>query len=170
MEKFLLPVSPAEETVRQVAEPLIEQHNCELVKVRVALPAVTLFVETKEEGQHISLEQITTLSHLISPALDVTDANSKLFAGRYDLEVSSPGIDRPLAKLSHFQKAVGEEIKVTYKRAGDRAQTARGILKAVHETSVEIEVKGKGQPELVVIEFKLMQDAHVVYRFATKGK
>src|SRR5436305_11035941 len=89
------------EKVRQLAGPLAAQEGLELVDVELGggggRQTLRLFID-KPSG--VSLEDCTAVSRAVSVALDVEDPIS----GAYDLEVSSPGLDRPLRTAEHFEK------------------------------------------------------------------
>ena len=85
----------------------------------------------------VSVEDCAHVSRQLSAILDVEDP----IGDSYTLEVSSPGFDRPLRKPEHFQKVIGERVKITLHRAGGRRRFT-GVLQAVHEDRVELEVDG----------------------------
>lgn len=85
----------------------------------------------------VSVEDCARVSRQLSAILDVEDP----IGDSYTLEVSSPGFDRPLRKPEHFQKVVGERVKITLHRVGGRRRYT-GVLQAVHGDRVELEVDG----------------------------
>jgi ribosome maturation factor RimP len=86
---------------------------------------------TKDNG--ISLDLCASISRELSPFLDVYPPMSS----KYTLEVSSPGIERKLTKLSHFKSSIGEKIKTKIYGKGK----VKGILKSVDGDGFEIEYK-----------------------------
>jgi ribosome maturation factor RimP len=129
--------------VRKVAEPLAAQEGLELVDVELGGPGgrqtLRLFID-KAEG--VSLDDCTSLSRAVSAALDVEDP----IDGAYDLEVSSPGLDRPLRTPEHFQKYAGERVKVkTYAPISDtdNRKTFVGKLVGFEDGFVLVDVDGK---------------------------
>ena len=131
------------EKVRQLAAPLAAQEGLELVDVEIGggggRQTLRLFVD-KEGG--VTLDDCTAVSRAVSTALDVEDP----IAGAYDLEVSSPGLDRPLRTPEHFQKAVGSKVRV--KTFGpvpecENRKTFVGILSAYENGEVVVDVDGK---------------------------
>jgi len=99
---------------------------------------------TKEGG--ISLDMCVEATHLISPLLDVEAP----VRGDYRLEVSSPGIERALKSLSHFENAVGETAKVALIN-GDKL---RGKVLSVANKMVTIEDEKKGETSFDFVEVK----------------
>ncbi len=131
------------EKVRQLAAPLAAQEGLELIDVEIGggggRQTLRLFVD-KEGG--VTLDDCTAVSRAVSTALDVEDP----IAGAYDLEVSSPGLDRPLRTPDHFQKVVGSKVRV--KTFGpvpecENRKTFIGILKAYENGEVVVDVDGK---------------------------
>ena len=131
------------EKVRAVAAPLVEQEGMELVEVELGGPGghtiLRLFID-KTGG--ITLEDCSNVSHLVSAALDVEDP----LHGAYQLEVSSPGLDRPLRTPEHFAKYAGQKARIrTYGpiAESENRKTFIGTLKGIVDGKVEIEVDGK---------------------------
>src|SRR2546421_4150123 len=131
------------EKVRQLAGPLAAQEGLELVDVEIGggggRQTLRLFVD-KEGG--VTLEDCTAVSRAVSTALDVEDP----IAGAYDLEVSSPGLDRPLRTPEHFQKYAGSRVRIrTFGPVPqcENRKTFVGILKGYEEASIAIDVDGK---------------------------
>ena len=86
---------------------------------------------TKTGG--VTLDQCADISNELSPFLDVTPPVN----GKYRLEVSSPGIERKLSKLNHFQNAIGEKVKV--KILG--GEKLKGELKAADENGIIVKTQ-----------------------------
>jgi ribosome maturation factor RimP len=87
----------------------------------------------------VSLDTVADLSRAISVALDeAEESGGELTPGEYTLEVSSPGIDRPLTQPRHWRRNVGRLVKV---KAGDRAVTGR--ILAADDDGVELDVDGE---------------------------
>ncbi|HEY2032041.1 MAG TPA: ribosome maturation factor RimP [Myxococcales bacterium] len=131
------------EKVRRVAAPLAAQEGLELVDVEFGGPGghqtLRLFID-RDGG--VSLDDCTSLSRAVSAALDVEDP----IDGAYDLEVSSPGLDRPLRTAEHFQKYAGERVKVkTYAPISetDNRKTFVGKLLGFEAGLVLVDVDGK---------------------------
>ncbi len=109
------------EKVRRLAAPLAEQEGMELVDAEFGGPGgrTTLRLYIDKPGG-VSLDDCTALSRAVSAALDVEDP----IEGAYDLEVSSPGLDRPLRTPEHFERYKGQRVHV--KAYGPVAGTAEG--------------------------------------------
>ena len=97
------------EELTKLLEPAIEQLGFELSDLEIKLGGrdglIRLFID-KADG--VGLEDCETVSRQVSALLDVENP----VPGHYVLEVSSPGLDRKLTKLEHFQRFIGEDIQV----------------------------------------------------------
>jgi ribosome maturation factor RimP len=102
-----------------------------------------------------SLDDLADLTRLVSDTLDVANHTQNWFRGAYQLEVSSPGLDRPLTKKSHFEKAIGENIKVKTLHG-----TFRAVLKSADMTR-GIELEGHEG----LIAWPEIKNANVIYNF-----
>ena len=136
------------EKVRGIAGPLAAQEGAELVDVEFGGGGgrQTLRIYIDKAGG-VSLDDCSAVSRSVSAALDVEDP----LEGSYDLEVSSPGLDRPLRTPEHFEKYKGAKVRVkTYAPVGDRKNFV-GILKGFAEGHVVVDIDGK--------EFRVPQSA-----------
>jgi ribosome maturation factor RimP len=134
------------ERARRLLEPLLARDGLELVEVEwVRLSGRwTLRVFVDRPGG-ISLEDCQAASHTVEPVLDVED----FIEPAYDLEVSSPGLDRPLRKSEDFERYAGQRVQVkSFAPVADTAagQPPRkhwtGILRGFREGAVELDVDG----------------------------
>jgi ribosome maturation factor RimP len=111
-------------------EPIVEQAGVELVDLEVAgsygRPVVRAYVDTE---QGITLDECARLSRLLEAELERTGAVPE----RYVLEVSSPGIERPLTRRSHFERFVGHEIDVRLYTKREGRKKFMGTLEAVED-------------------------------------
>ena len=131
------------EKVRQLAAPLAAQEGLELVDVEIGggggRQTLRLYID-KPGG--VSLDDCTAVSRALSTALDVEDP----IQGAYDLEVSSPGLDRPLRTPEHFQQYAGNKVRV--KTFGpvpecENRKTFVGILGGYEDGAVVVDVDGR---------------------------
>ena len=106
--------------VRAIAGPVVDEHEVELVEVEVRGARgsrVVRVVADAEDG--LDLDLIAELSRRIGEQLDADD----LVDGKHTLEVSSPGVDRPIRELRHFRRNVGRDVRVVRTReAMDRGE------------------------------------------------
>ncbi len=150
-----------EERARQVAEPLVVAEGMELVDVEYVREQVgwilRLFID-KPGG--VGLEDCSSVSRALDTAFDVED----FVPQEYHLEVSSPGLNRPLKKPDHFVRAQGKKIKVkTYGPIGEPPRkNFSGVLKGVQEDAVTVEVEGAGSFR---IPFRDIAKANLEFEF-----
>lgn len=131
-----------DELIRRVwefLEPELHEQGYELVELECARHGrrriFRVFLD-KEGG--VSLDDCTAVSPVIGALLDGSD----LIEGRYILEISSPGFDRPLRKPSDFERFIGEKVKVkTFAPVSGRKQF-KGTLKSFDQDMIEIDCQG----------------------------
>jgi ribosome maturation factor RimP len=128
------------EELAKLLEPAIEQLGYELSDVEVKLgrrdSVIRLFID-KADG--VGLKDCETVSRQVSALLDVEDP----VPGHYVLEVSSPGLDRRLTKLEHFQRFMGQDVRVKLRIPLAGRRNFRGALRAANEEIIEVEVDGE---------------------------
>lgn len=167
---FLLPLSDLERSIVSRMSPLLAGLGFELYRLRVTGQShrahLAVYVDRSAGQGSIQMADLERLSHLLSDALDVWDNESGLFGGSYNLEVSSPGVERPLATRSHFEGAVGKVIKVKTDGQQGLSKQVVGTLEAVLEDAIQLAL-GEGN---VQIPFVHMKDAHEVFTFEKPAK
>jgi ribosome maturation factor RimP len=117
--------------LKEIIKNIVEDNGCELYDT-----------ELSEEGGHkyyrvyitkaggVSLNDCAKINNLISPIFDIEDP----VEGKYFLEVSSPGLERKLTKPEHFEKSIGENVKVTT----SEGKKIKGQLKSFNDGFAEI--------------------------------
>ncbi len=143
----------------QLIEPVVAGQGYELVDVEWKNESgwiLRVFIDKPVGG--VTLEDCATVSRELSAVLDVEDA----IAPAYSLEVSSPGLNRPLKKESDFARFIGKKAKIRTRRpVGDTRRNFSGTLVAVAEGKVKIDV-GDQVCEVPVAE---VEKANLVYEF-----
>ena len=120
-----------------VFEPVIEKAGFRLVRLRIMGGASkTLQVMAERPDGSMDVEGCTTLSHAL---LDFIEAEDPI-EGDYEIEVSSPGIDRPLTRLMDFSRWSGHEAKIELNAAMDGRRRFRGLLLGLDGQDVMIRV------------------------------
>ena len=125
--------------VEEMIEPALAGMGFALVRVRLsggARPTLQVMVERQDEGG-ITVDDCASISHTISAILDVEDPIS----GAYTLEVSSPGIDRPLIRPRDFERYMGYEAKIEMHGAIEGRRRFRGRLAGIEGDSVCLATK-----------------------------
>ncbi len=113
-----------------------------------------------EVGSGVSLDDCTGVSRDVSTTLEVHD--DLLPSGAYRLEVSSPGLERPLVKLADFERFSGREVNVRTLTPIERQRRFRGKLLRVVDQSIELDQDGK----VLLIPHADIAQANLVYRFS----
>ena len=111
--------------VATIAEPMIEQLGYRLVRVKVSgADGCTVQIMVERPDGTMVVEDCETVSRALSPVFDVADPIDKA----YRLEVSSPGIDRPLVRKSDFDRYAGHLVKIETEIPIDGRKRFRGLL------------------------------------------
>ena len=123
-----------------LVRPVVEGAGFELFDVTFGGGAggwPTLRVTVDRDGG-LDLDKIAALSDKIARRLDLENFGE----GRYELEVSSPGIEHPLKTPAHFTRAVGSRVKIKTDEPVDDARVHEGVLLAADDERVELDVDG----------------------------
>ncbi len=125
--------------LRELIEPIVENAGYDLEDLGISRAGRRHVLRIIVDGDGgVSLDAVAELSRRISAALDEAEESGGQFTEReYVLEVSSPGVDRPLTQPRHWRRNVGRLISVT---AGDRTVTGR--LAAADDDKVVLDVAG----------------------------
>ena len=135
----------------EVIEPEAQALGFELVRVKM-MPseagdggeALQIMAEDPATGQLV-IEQCAALSRRVSDRIDALEEQGDvLIAGAYHLEVSSPGIDRPLTRAKDFANWAGHETKISMAKSYDGQRNLRGELKGIDGDIVTIEDRKQG--------------------------
>lgn len=126
--------------LQELLEPGAEALGFEVLAVELTGAPGQSVVRVYIDGSNgVTIEDCARASQQFSAILDVEDP----IAGKYVLEVSSPGLDRPLTKAKHFQAVVGKEIRVTTSIAVDGRKRFRGRLQDAGPQCLEMNVDGE---------------------------
>lgn len=119
-----------EARIAAIVEPVIEDLGYRLVRIKIsAANGCTLQIMAERPDGTMNVEDCETISRGVSPALDVEDPISRA----YHLEVSSPGIDRPLVRTGDFERWAGHELKAEMNVMQNGRKRFRGVLIGVRE-------------------------------------
>ena len=146
--------------VAELVEPALKGRGFRLVRVSVTgQDGKTLQIMAERADGTMTIEDCEAISKEVSPLLDVHDP----IAGAYRLEVSSPGIDRPLVRPSDFEDWAGHEAKIEVKELVDGRRRFRGTLEGFEdgEVRIEIDLKDAG-PTIIGIPVELIAEARLV--------
>jgi ribosome maturation factor RimP len=134
-EKRYIKETGLEARVARIVEPVANGLGFSLVRVKITQEnGMTLQIMAEDENARFTIVNCETLSKDLSPVLDVEDPIDR----EYHLEVSSPGIDRPLVRKRDFAAYVGHEAKIELNDMINGRKRFRGFIKAVDDEAVTI--------------------------------
>ncbi len=114
--------------VAAIVEPVLGGMGYRLVRVKISgLDGCTLQIMAERADGTMTVEDCEAVSRALSPVLDVADPIERA----YRLEVSSPGLDRPLVRRSDFERFAGHQVKIELATAIDGRRRFRGLLLGV---------------------------------------
>jgi ribosome maturation factor RimP len=147
--------------VAAIAAPVLTGMGYRLVRVRVsAAQGCTVQIMAERPDGSMVIDDCEAASRALSPVFDVED----LIDREYRLEVSSPGIDRPLVRRSDFARYAGHEAKIEMEIAQDGRKRFRGILTGVEGEAAKLRRKdaAEGEPTDVLLPIAEMAEARLV--------
>ena len=158
--------------IEHIAAPVVEEEGFEIWQIifrpeakqwmlRVTIDKIDRKSENGATG--VTLDELTHVHRQLSDLLDTHDVTPQ----RYTLEVSSPGINRPLLRPSHYEHYLGQRIRLQARQAQHDRRVFNGLLRGVGEKQVSIEDREVG---LVHIPWEEVADANVEHEFPTGGQ
>ncbi len=162
-EKRLVTESGAAARVVQVIEGAVEGLGYRIVRVKVTTGGnATVQIMVERPDGLCAIEDCEAVSRTISPLLDLDDP----VGGAYNLEISSPGLDRPLVRVSDFARWAGYEAKVELARPLEGRKRFRGILGepdvAALTVPIDLPDVKEGLPSRIVLPLADLGEAHLV--------
>ncbi|MBR3371808.1 MAG: ribosome maturation factor RimP [Rhodobacteraceae bacterium] len=155
----LIAKTTLDQRVAAIVAPVIEGLGFELVRLRVMSGKTrTLQIMADRPEGGIEVEDCARISTAVSAVLDVEDP----LEDAYTLEVSSPGIDRPLTRLKDFDVWNGYEARVETTELIDGRRRFRGILAGIDGEEVLIEIEENGEALTIGLQFDWLSDAKLV--------
>lgn len=151
-----------EARIARMVEPVVAGLGYRLVRVKLsALNGMTLQIMAEKPDGTMSVEDCEILSHDLSPLLDVEDPIDR----EYHLEVSSPGIDRPLVRLGDFDRWSGHLAKIELSRPIDGRKRFKGTLAGREDDAVRLTLEAtskRDDPEDVLLPVADIEAARLV--------
>ncbi|MDR3508412.1 MAG: ribosome maturation factor RimP [Caulobacteraceae bacterium] len=160
--------TPEDRSLIELLDPVAEAAGYEIVRLRLMSGTQSRRLQIMAEDEHgeMNVEDCAKLSRVISEVLDAADP----IQGDYLLEVSSPGIDRPLTRLKDFETYEGYEARVELDRLADGRKRFRGELAGIEGENVAINLEGEEETALVpfdwITEAKLILSDELMKRGA----
>ncbi len=164
--------TPEERKLLETFDAIAETMALNIVRVRLqgsrepgGSRFLQIMAERKTDGE-INVTQCARLSRAISAYIDEVDP----IPGEFTLEVSSPGIDRPLTRLSDFETYEGLEARIELDRLAEGRKRFRGILAGIEDDHIAIDLEGEAETALMpfdwVIDAKLILNDELLKRGA----
>ena len=172
-ERFIVESGQAA-AIAGIVEPALIDLGFRLVRIAITgKDSKTVQIMAERGDGTITIDDCETISKQLSPVLDVADA----MPGAYRLEISSPGIDRPLVRPSDFEDWAGYEAKIELSTPVDGRRRFKGTLEgfAAGEVLVACDVEGAGQkvlgfPMHLVCDAKLVLTDELIREALTRAK
>jgi len=148
--------------IEEVIDPVIKDLGFDLVKINMRNNDSAVFLEIlieRLDGNSISIGDCRLVSHNISALLDVED----IIKGKYYLEVSSPGVERPLVKLKDYRRFVGGSIRMRLKTLLHGTSHYKGVISRVEEEPAGgvVHLRADNNTE-VAIPFEIIKSAYLM--------
>lgn len=160
-EKRYVKETGLEQRIAAIVEPVANDLGYSLVRVKVTQEnGCTLQIMAEDANGRFTITDCERLSKDVSPVLDVEDPIDR----EYHLEVSSPGIDRPLVRARDYRAFLGHEAKVELGDALDGRKRFRGLIEAVTDDTVTIKLPDapKGDDPNHVLPLSAIAEAKLV--------
>ena len=153
----------------ELLDPVAEAAGYEIVRLRLMggehARKLQIMAERPSDGD-MNVEDCARLSRAISEIMDAADP----IAGEYTLEVSSPGVDRPLTRLQDFVTFEGHEARLELDRMAEGRKRFKGLLAGVEDDAVAIDLEGEAETALIpfawIVEAKLILTDQLMKRGA----
>lgn len=147
--------------IAALAEPVLIDLGFRLVRVVISgRDGATVQIMAERPDGMLSVEECALISRQLSPVLDAHDP----IQGHYNLEVSSPGIDRPLVRPSDFETWAGHEAKLEMREAIAGRKRFRGLLEGIEgdEARIEVDLGGELGKQVIGLPVKKIAEARLV--------
>jgi ribosome maturation factor RimP len=158
-----------DQNLLELLDPVAEAAGYEIVRLRLMggehVRRLQIMAERAVDGDR-NVEDCARLSRAISEIMDAADP----IAGEYTLEVSSPGVDRPLTRLADFEAYQGHEARIELDRLAEGRKRFKGMLAGVEDGQVAVDLEGEEETALVpfawIVEAKLVLTDQLMKRGA----
>ena len=143
----------------EIVKPAVEAAGFELVRLRLMSGKTrTLQIMADRAEGGIEIDELGEITTLVGAVLDVEDP----LEDAYVLEVSSPGIDRPLTRLKDFDTWSGHEARIETSELIDGRRRFKGTLQGTEDGEVLIEIDDQGEPVTIGLQFDWLSDAKLI--------
>ena len=155
----LIAKTAQDKRIAEIVTPVIEDMGFELVRLRLMSgKTATLQIMADRPEGGIEVDELAKISTDVSAVLDVEDPISE----EYTLEVSSPGIDRPLTRLKAFDVWDGYEARIETENLIDGQRRFKGWLRGTENGEVLIEIEQGTETPTIGLQFDWLSDAKLI--------
>jgi ribosome maturation factor RimP len=149
--------------VRDLVLPLLADRHLDLYDVEMQGPVLRVVVDSPPDSRTLDLDVLADTTRAVSRVLDEVDP----IAGRYTLEVTSPGLERTLRRPEHFQRAVGEAVKVRTVSGLADERRITGQLAAADATGITVRtgLDDEGAPVERHLAYEQIERARTVFEW-----
>ncbi|MBY6135633.1 ribosome maturation factor RimP [Leisingera sp. XS_AS12] len=159
MTNDLIAKAAIDRRLAEIVTPVIEDLGYELVRIRLMSgKSTTLQIMAEKPEGGIEVDDCAQISNAVSAVLDVEDP----ILDAYALEVSSPGIDRPLTRMKDFEMFEGYEAKLETAELVDGRRRFKGELAGTEGDEVLINIDDQGETVTIGLKFDWLSDAKLV--------
>ncbi len=159
MTHDMIAKSAMDRRIAEIIIPVIEDLGFELVRVRLmGGNSQTLQIMAQRPDGTIEVDDCAQISTAVSAVLDVEDP----IIDAYTLEVSSPGIDRPLTRLKDFERWEGYYAKIETSELIDGRRRFKGVLQGTEGGEILVEIEENGEPVTIGLHYDWLSDAKLV--------
>lgn len=144
--------------VAALARPVLEELGFDLVRIRVmGQDGTTVQIMIDSPTGSVSVDDCANVSRRLSPLLDAHDP----MPGGYFLEVSSPGLSRPLVRPKDFETWAGHEARIELKELVDGRRRFKGVIDGFDdgEARLKVELEGFDAPQVIGLPVDLIEEA-----------
>lgn len=159
--EILAVATPQTKTLEHLIGPSIEAMGFRLVQVRVMggehRKTLQIMAEPADLEREMNVDDCAEISRAVSAILDVEEP----LAGAYVLEVSSPGLERPLVGEEDFVRFAGHEARIELRRLIDGRRRYSGVVQGAGDGVAEVLVNGRDGAQVVRVPLKEIERAHL---------
>lgn len=156
---------PVLDRVRQLVDPIVTDLGLDLYDLEQRGGTLRLTVDTPlGDDAGVTLDQIALASRLVGKELDAHDP----IPSRYTLEVTSPGVERPLRTADHFRRVIGDEVAIRLRDVSGDERRVQGTVAAVTESAVELAVDDETGTRTIALD--TIDRARTVFEWGPQPK
>ncbi len=164
---YVAALSGVETRIYESLAPVLGGEGFELIKLQFVRGKeenkLRLFIDTLDAETLISIDQLAEQSRFLGDTLEVLDSETQILGDKkYRLEVSSPGVDRPLTKPSHFEAAQGSNVQVVTRSGVGNQRRFKGLVCSWDAKGFVLDIDGG---ESVAVAWSNLESAHLIYDF-----